>query len=97
VTHALGLTVKDLFFDAPSTDPRQRWEAMRQRAQAQTVRQAAHEAEGRRIDALREAEYLVLTAQRLSIDAWTDDQLAPALDRVGHAWQLLEEEGLLNA
>jgi hypothetical protein len=92
ITRTLGLTVKDLFFDALSTDPHQRREAMRQRAQATAARQAAHEAEGRHINVLRQAEHLIQSARGISIEGWSDDKLNAELNRLGDAYALLDSE-----
>jgi hypothetical protein len=97
ITRTLGLKLSDLFFDSEEPDSRERQYAMQQRAQARATRDAIGQANGRHADALREAEYLVRAAQGLSIDTWTDDELARALDPVGRAWQLLEAEGLHHA
>jgi hypothetical protein len=93
ITRTLGLTVKDLFFDALSTDPHQRREAMRQRAQAQAARQAAHDAEGRRLDTLRQAEQLIQSARGISIEGWSHDTLHAELNRLGTAYALVDSEG----
>ncbi|HKQ34018.1 MAG TPA: hypothetical protein VJT11_01805 [Nitrospiraceae bacterium] len=92
ITRTLGLTVKDLFFDALSTDPYQRREAMRQRAEAKAARQTAHDAEGRRLDTLRQAEHLIQSARGISIEAWSDDKLNAELNRLGDAYALLDSE-----
>lgn len=97
ITRALGLRLSDLFFDNGEPDYRERQYAIQQRAQERVARQAIERAKGRHTDALREADYLVRTAQGLSIATWTDDELATALDSVGRAWQLLEAEGLQHA
>ncbi|TMQ31759.1 MAG: hypothetical protein E6K65_00280 [Nitrospirae bacterium] len=93
ITQKLGVHVKDLFFDALSADPQQRREAMGQRAQACAVRQAALDAEGRRVDALREADRLIQSARGISIDQWTDHKLHAELDRLGTAYAILDSEG----
>jgi hypothetical protein len=93
ITGTLGLTVKDLFFDALSTDPHQRRSAAQQRVQARAVRQAALDAEGRRFDALREADRLIQSAHGISIDQWTDHKLHAELNRLGTAYALVDSEG----
>ncbi len=97
ITRALGLRVVDLFYDRDIPDSPDRRQAIKQRARARATQQAAALAKGRQSDALREAERLVQSAQGLSIDTWTNDELDRALDSVGHAWQLLEAEGLQHA
>jgi hypothetical protein len=92
ITATLGLTIKDLFFDALTTDPQQRRESMRQRTQAKAARQAAQDAEGRRLDTLRQAELLVQSARGISIEGWSHDKLHAALNRLGDASALLDSE-----
>lgn len=92
ITRSLGLSVKDLFFDHLVTDSSQRHEARRQRAEAQAAQQLARATEGRRLDALRRAEYLIGSAQGLSIDEWSDARLDTALNRLGNAYHLLATE-----
>jgi hypothetical protein len=91
ITAALGLSIKDLFYDGPVNGSECR-EAMRQRAQQHAARQAAYQEVGRRMDALRQAEYLIRSARGLSIDGWSDEQLDEALDRLHVAYALLESE-----
>src|SRR5215472_12614979 len=59
ITEKLGLRVSDLFFDAGVPDLAERQRARHRRAQERAAQQATYGAEGRRLDALREAEYLV--------------------------------------
>lgn len=92
VTRALGLTVSDLFFNALSADLDERRTAARQRARRKATELAAYEAEGRRMDALREAEHLLQTARGISIAGWSDDQLHAELNRLGTAYALVESE-----
>ena len=92
ITGKLGLSVKDLFYDG-LPEPGQRREALQRRTQERAAQKAAYEAEGRRLDILREAEHLILSAQGLSIAGWSDDKLNSALDRLGAAYGLLEGEG----
>lgn len=92
ITGALGIQISDLFFDALSADPHQRREAMRQRAQVKAAREAAQETEGRRLDALRQAEQLIQSARGISIEGWSDDRLHTELNRLGTAYALLDHE-----
>lgn len=91
ITVAMGLSIHDLFYDVPSDDS-QRRETARRRAQERATREAAYQAAGRRMDALRQAEYLVSSARRISIDRWSHQQLDAALDRLAEAYALLESE-----
>jgi hypothetical protein len=94
ITDSLGIKVSDLFFDGLSTDPSHRQQAMRQRAQAKAERQTAHDAEGRRLDTLRQAEYLIQSAHGISIEGWSDDKLNGELNRLGDAYALSDREGM---
>jgi hypothetical protein len=91
ITAALGLSIKDLFYDR-QVNGRECRESMRQRAQQHAARQASYQEVGRRMDALRQAEYLIGSARGLSIDSWSDEQLDEALDRLHIAYALLESE-----
>jgi hypothetical protein len=93
ITGALGIKISDLFFDALSSDPHQRREAMQQRAQAKAAQQAAQEAEGRHLDTLRQAEQLIQSARGISIEGWSNDKLNEELNRLGTAYALLDREG----
>jgi hypothetical protein len=46
------------------------------------------------MDALRQAECLVRAANGVCIDAWSNQQLDEALERLGAAYALLESEGV---
>jgi hypothetical protein len=92
ITGALGITISDLFFDALSSDPSQRREAMQRRAQTKAARQAAQEAEGRRLDTLRQAEQLIQSARGISIEGWSNNKLNAELNRLGTAYALLDRE-----
>lgn len=93
ITQKLSVQVKELFFDGLSADPQQRREAKRQRAQEQAARYVTHQTEGRRLDALREAEHLIQSACGISIDGWSNDKLNGELNRLGDAYALLDSEG----
>jgi len=93
ITGKLGIQISDLFFDALSTDPHQRREALQRRSQERAARTAAYEAHGRRLDALREAENLIQSAQGISIAAWSDEKLDATLERLADAYALIESEG----
>lgn len=84
---ALGLRIADLFFDA-QVDP----EAQRQREQVRRERERRSEADGLKIDRLREAEYLILSARGLDISNWSDEQLDQALNPLADAYELLGKE-----
>lgn len=91
ITAKLGLSLSDLFFEG-LPDPRQRQALMHRRAHARMAQEAASREIGLRMDALREAESLVASANGFSIDRWTDAQLDVALDRLAAAYHCLESE-----
>jgi hypothetical protein len=91
ITRTLRLSVKDLFYKADLGAAQLR-EAKRIRAEQQAITRAAYDATGRRMDALRHAEYLIRSAHGLSIESWSDQQLDAALDGLYAAYALLESE-----
>jgi hypothetical protein len=93
ITARLGISVKDLFFDCDIPIKAERRLAFHQRAQERAVQQANRESQGRHMDALREAEYLVRSAEGITITRWSDAELDSALDRLSNAYSLLESEG----
>jgi hypothetical protein len=94
ITDALRVRISDLFYHDTSSTASDRQQASRQRAIERAARHAAYEAEGRRMDALRQAECLVRTANGLCIDGWSNQQLDEALERLGAAYALLESEAV---
>jgi hypothetical protein len=90
----MNVSVKDLFFDTVGTDSGHRRQAIEQRRQAKAKAQAAYQAQGLRMDALREAEALIQSARGISIERWAEEQLNTALDQLGAAYQLLESEAV---
>jgi len=91
ITAALGIKIKDLFFDG-LPDPRQRREALQRRAKEQATQRAADKARGRRNDLLKHAEYLVQSARGMTIDTWTPAQLDKRLNCLADAYAVLWEE-----
>ena len=91
ITVALNVSIKDLFFDTARTTGERR-QAIEQRRQAKAREQAAHLANGLRMDALREAEALIHSACGISIEQWPNGKLNMALERLAEAYQLLESE-----
>jgi hypothetical protein len=93
ILSALGLTVKDLFFDS-SVDPR---DAKKQRAQRDRERRRKAKVEavtGLTIDALREAEYFIRSRHGLDISHWSHAHLDAELNTLADADTLLEREDL---
>jgi len=92
ITGKLGLRVTDLFFDAGLSDSEQRRLAKQKRAQERVAQAAAYEAKGRRIDTLREAEYVVRSAKAISITGWSDAKLDAMLNTLADAYERLWED-----
>jgi hypothetical protein len=91
ITTALGIEIKDLFYDG-LPDPRQRREAMQRNAKDRTARRAAARLTGRKTDLLRQAEYLIQSVRGMTIDTWTPAQLDKRMNRLADAYAVLWEE-----
>ena len=89
---SLGLTVQDLFYDALSDDPQQRQAAARARDQRHQQQAAAAQQHGRRIDALKAADYHIRSRQGMDISQWNDQKLDDELSVLADAYALLESE-----
>jgi len=92
IVAAMGLTMVDLFFDAPGSRSAHRGRA--QRTQARQRKTQRDEVDGFTIDALREADYFVRSRHGLDISAWTDERLNNELDALAEAHALLWTEEL---
>ena len=92
ICRSLGLELRDLFTDALDTDPRRRRAAAQLRAQRQLELDDEARIQGRRIDALREADYHIRSRQGLDISQWTDRQLDDELNLLADAYALLASE-----
>jgi hypothetical protein len=90
----MGLTMTDLFFDAPGSRAAHRERA--QRIQARQRKTQRDEVDGFTIDALREADYFVRSRQGLDISAWTHERLNNELDALAEAHALLWAEELAS-
>ena len=93
VAAALGLCVRDLFFDT-DLDPRARMEAQEHRAQQRKNQAQVDDTMGYTIDALREANYFVRSRQGLDISTWKDSTLNEELSTLAAAYALLWSEEL---
>jgi hypothetical protein len=87
---ALGLQVRDLFFDSGRLDPRAQQETRARRVQKTRTHQAADLT----VDALREAEHFIRSRQGLDISLWSDQRLHDELNALAAAYAILESEGL---
>jgi hypothetical protein len=88
IVGALGLTVKDLFFDS-KPDPIAVVESRRRK----TARERMDRAAGCQADTLREAERLIRSARGIDISAWSNEQLDAALNELAAAHAELAREG----
>jgi hypothetical protein len=91
VVGALNITVRDLFFDQDA-DPREIAEARRQRAHERHQREQERRRDGRKLDALREADNLIQAADGIDISGWSNVRLDSAINALADAYQLLEWE-----
>jgi hypothetical protein len=92
ICQALGIRPSDLFFDALDRDPQRRQAAAQQRERTRREASAKAQQCGRRIDALREAEYFVRSRQGLDISSWTNQKLDDELNVLADAYTLLSSE-----
>lgn len=92
ICQALNLRPSDLFFDALDRDPQRRKSAAQQRERMRRQVAAKAQQDGRRIDALREAEYFVRSRQGLDISHWTNQKLDDELNVLADAYALLSSE-----
>lgn len=92
IVAAIGLTMADLFWDAPGSCPTYREGVCRTLERQRKVQR--NETDGFTIDALREADYFVRSRQGLNIAAWNHERLNDELDTLADAYALLlAEEG----
>jgi hypothetical protein len=92
ICQALGLRPSDLFFDALDSDPQRRRAAAQQRERKVREVAAERQTRGRRIDALREADYFVRAREGLDISQWTHQKLDDELNVLADAYALLSSE-----
>lgn len=91
ILSALGLTLRDLFYD--SDLPAAEWRsAYRTRVQDRQRREAARYVDGLLVDSCREAEKLIQSACGLDISGWPQEQLDAALNSLANAYELMEKE-----
>jgi len=95
VCGALRLTLQDLFY-ITRQDPRTTREAIVRREQEQRRKALADAVAGLTIDALREAEYFILSRRGLDISAWSDFKLNEELNAFADAYALLWSEELVS-
>lgn len=93
ITAALGLSVRDLFFDT-EPDPGGRREARERHERTRKELVQIEAVAGFTIDALREAEYFIMSRRGLDISSWTHGMLDEELNALADAYQLLECEAI---
>ncbi len=91
ITRALGLTVRNLFYDA-NPDPHAVRAAQQQRQREQRQRQLQRRSDGLRVATLREAESVIRYAQGIDISTWSHTRLDRELNRLTDAYELIEQE-----
>lgn len=89
---SLGIKQRDLFFDALDADPSRRREVAQQRERQRKQEVTEAQRHGRRIDALREADYHIRSRRGIDISGWTDQQLDDELTLLADAYVLLATE-----
>ena len=85
---ALGIKVKDLFYDGTPDAG-----AIRKRKAQQLAAYEARLHQGKRIDARREADYFVRSCRWIDIHTWSDDQLDGELAVLAKAYAVLGADG----
>ena len=92
ICNALGLTPKDLFYDALDPDPQQRKAAVMQREAQRREREREGRQLGRLLDACRNADYFLQSRQPVDISTWSDDRLSHELDVIADVYRVLEAD-----
>jgi hypothetical protein len=88
---SMGIHLRDLFLGSKK-DPAVIRREHKKREKKKTAMERARHDEGARLDTLREAESLVARARNIDISAWTDSELAKAIDQVADAYDVLATE-----
>ncbi|MEX5213637.1 MAG: hypothetical protein NW703_05690 [Nitrospiraceae bacterium] len=88
ITGALGISVKELFFDG-QPDPVALAESRRRREARERMDRAAD----CQADTLRDAERVIVTARNLDISRWSDAQRDRAMDTIAAAHAVLSGQG----
>jgi len=91
IVGALGLTMRDLFYD--SDQPASDWRsAYRERVLKRQRQEAAQYVDGLLVDSCREAERMIGSASGIDISGWSDERLDEALIALAEAYEVLEGE-----
>ena len=91
ITRALGLTIRQLFYDA-NPDPRAVRADQQRRQREQRQRHLQRRRDGLRVATLREAEAVIRHAQGIDISTWSHTRLDRELNRLADAYELMEQE-----
>ena len=89
---SLGIRPADLFYDVHDQDPAQRRVSALARNQQRQQQAADTQRHGRRIDALKAADYHVRSRRGVDISGWSDQKLNDELNVLVDAYALLESE-----
>lgn len=94
ICEAIGLQLKDLFYDALDANPRRRRAAAQDRDRRRDARERHAKQRGALIDALRGSDDFVQSRRGLDIGGWISEKLNAELDALADAYFLLEREAL---
>jgi hypothetical protein len=89
---SLGLELRDLFTDVLDPDPARRREAAQRRDRERQQQEAAARKQGRRIDALRAADFHIRSRHGLDISGWNNQKLDDEMNLLADAYALLASE-----
>jgi hypothetical protein len=92
ICDGLGINQQNLFYDACDPDPHKRREAAQRRDRERQQQEAAARKQGRRIDALRAADYHIRSRHGLDISGWSNQKLDDELNLLADAFALLASE-----
>lgn len=92
ICESLGLQIKDLFADGLASDPPRRREAAQERDRQRQEQAVAAQRQGRRIDALKAADYHIRSRHEIDISGWSDQKLDEELNVLADAHKLLASE-----
>ncbi len=91
ITRALGLTIRDLFYDS-NPDPRAVRAAQQRRARERRQRERQRRTDGLRVATLRQADDVIRHARGIDISRWSHARLDHELNRLADAYELIEQE-----
>lgn len=89
---ALGIEQTDLFYDALDANPQKRQAAAQQRDRQRQQKALEAQRQGRRIDALKAADYHIRSRREIDISGWSDQKLDGEMNVLADAYALLGSE-----